>query len=207
MLLRNYDNIMASYKLPNIATGTSGVYLSTDASVFGDGHINVISYDGKIAKFPYSEEYMIRPFLFRNFPNTYTPSDAWGMGFSNLICGSGDTAPTYDDYKLGDIITGLDCIKNSCGVYVYDENSKSWSREYKKTYYNSNEFPVTVREIGVIYMVRYNGWDRNALIYRKVLDTPVEVPAEANFIISFTPKVSANPNKPVDYDVSAVVVE
>jgi hypothetical protein len=44
-------------------------------------------------------------------------------------------------------------------------------------------------------------------MYREVLQTPIEVPAGANVVITFKTKVSANPNKPVEIETDVNVFE
>jgi hypothetical protein len=60
---------------------------------------------------------------------------------------------------------------------------------------------ITIREIGVIYA----DFNTQYLMYREVLETPIEVPVNANFKLTLTKKVSVNPNIPTDYAATASV--
>jgi hypothetical protein len=43
------------------------------------------------------------------------------------------------------------------------------------------------------------------LVYREVLETPIEVPAAANVMITLTKRISPNSNQPADYVATASV--
>jgi hypothetical protein len=198
MILRNYDNIMTMLSRPAIGLN----YVGTDNTVFGDGHLNAKSYNNGAIINPYCEG-LVTPF--KKFSeaevNVYT-------GSSNLICGAGDTPVTYDDYKL-DVAFTTDQVKVLSKFHkelepIYNESDNSWTFTYTKTFTAKED--IVVKEIGVTSGFYYNSSNQNgALIFRKVLDTPIEVPANANFTLSFTITKSANPNKPANYEATASV--
>lgn len=199
MLLRNYDNIITAKKRMLNSQG----YASTDKTTFGDGHINMKTPNGSIQDIYICDYNYFEPFSV--FLTTDVSNYGYNRGYSNLMCGGGNTPVTYDDYKLDAVFTSTQVTYASgdhrTGEPVYDETDNSWTFTYSRTF-KANE-AITVKEIGVGYNFHYSSSSTaGSLLYRKVLDTPIEVPANANFVLSFTTKVYANPNKPANYDAS-----
>lgn len=203
-ILRNYDNYMAAINLGIISTATSSVSQATDVKTFGDGHINITNTWGSLVNFGYSSQNRIPPFsLWTNEGNKDANLNASQR--TNLICGNGTKEESYDDYGIS-LISNLTPITHQVKGRIYDADTKTWSVVYEKTFNTLND--ITITEIGAVYNgYNTNGGGLGVLVYRKLLDEPIEVPAGANFILSFTTKVSANPNKPAAYDASAAVVE
>ena len=203
MLLRNYDNIMLARMCPNNTSEAPG----TTNDVFGDGKINVKYLDGKIYTLQGSYNYWCyNPF--NNF-SEMSVNDYSSSGSSNLICGSGFTPEHYDDYKLESGFTSNQ-VKRVSGVHkletpIYDETTDTWTFTYTRNFLANED--ITVREIGVLSSVYKSGGSNACLVYRKVLETPLEVKAGNQFTLTFTATLSANPNKPADYDANAVAVE
>lgn len=203
MLLRNYDNLMVAQR---IATIDSSEILSGFTS-FGDESLTFKDMSGNV--------YPFRTFYQSNQPfNNFYKMDTWSSinqrGQTYITAGQGSTPVTYDDYKLEKILTSDDAqkVSHSVSELVYDQETKTWSRTYN--YVCLAKKDITIREIGIYFPVDYtsNGSSTKAtLLYRKVLDNDIVVPTNASFILSFTTKVSAYPNKPDDYVASASVVE
>lgn len=213
MLLRNYDNIMTAKRLTIYGKDTT---ISTDTKVFGDGHINVKQdYNGSIKDIYISTKWSILPLSsFAEYANDYNTGMEFGV--SNLVCGGGNTdvngnvGVNYDDYDLAETFTSsqVGLVPSSSKEEKVYNNDGSWTSTYSRMMVNLTDDVLTVKEIGVVCGFYYSSSGRsNCLVYRKVLDTPIEVPAGANFILSFTTTVSANPNKPADYEATASVVE
>jgi hypothetical protein len=209
MILRNYDNIMAAKKCHSTSTGT--------ATEFGDGYLTAKVYIGDVHNI-YANHHgwvhlPLSHILHSASINQNASTSISSIGSSNIICGSGNTDVSYDDYKLASGFTSKQVTKPSDETGVtetinYDENEKVWIHTVNKRY-TANE-NITISEIGIISDFAYSNSSsafKSALVYRKVLDTPIEVPAGANFILSLTTTVSANPNKPADYDATAAVAE
>lgn len=209
MLLRNYDNIMTAHRLTNFVKGeTTNAKLATDTDVFGDGHINTKNTNGKIENYSMHGNNTFLPFYsFIEVDNASTSTNHYR---SRIIVGSGNKPVSYDDYCLDTMFqsgeTGF--ASNSSKVEkTYDEALGAWKNTYKRTFTNTSNEEITVREIGVIYDHYHNAnYGTSSLVYRKVID-PITVEADANFVVSFTQIISANPNKPADYDASAAIVE
>lgn len=203
MILRNYDNLMVAQR---IATVDSSEVLGGFTS-FGDESLTFRDMSGSV--------YPFRPFYQYNQPfNNFYKMDTWSSfnnrGQTYITAGKGSTPVTYDDYKLEEILTSDDAQKVNQNVseLVYDKETKSWSRTYNCVCVAKRD--ITIREVGIYFPVDYtsNGSSaKTVLLYRKVLDDDIVVPANASFILSFTTTVSANPNKPADYVASANVVE
>ena len=211
MILRNYDNIMTARRL---TVYNYGVKLSTDTEHFTDGHINVKGFDGVMENiWNGSTGGGLLPLsAFKEYANQ--KDNSLSNGVSNLVCGGGNTdvngnvGVSYDDYELAEIFSTLqvEYIPGSSKCEKVYNADGSWTSTYSRIMTNISGEMLTVKEIGVFSGFPFNSSSFDScLTYRKVLDTPIEVPAGANFVLSFTTTVSANPNKPADYDASASV--
>jgi len=92
----------------------------------------------------------------------------------NIICGSGNTQPTEDDYclelplALSYVSRGYNPLKN--------ENNNYIGRQLIKTWQNNTGSSVTINEIGAFVNVGTSSIASNQiLIERTVLETPVTV--------------------------------
>jgi hypothetical protein len=197
-LLRNYDNYNA---ITSLNHKNYDVNIGEDLTTFGDGHLNVKTTGGVLRTVYY---YHALPIFF-----------CWGLGGSGcgtfFSFGSGTSPEHYDDYKLTTFTENTDysIIRSSLKHtnVVYNEQDNTWENTITETYCALKDLKIT--EIGICHTFPFDsGGSRSSiLVYRKLLDTPIEVPANTNFILSFTAKVSVNPNKPADYDASASVVD
>ena len=199
MNLRNYDNIMAAKQLCVL----EGRCISTgEHTNFADGHLTVKTMSAT--------------------PNIYRIYHAWGnadYGIHNpfslnnnditrgLICGSGDTPVSYDDYRLDATFTADDISHVSWSVSdtVYDKATNTFTRTAKRIFAAKKD--LVIREIGFSSNVPGNASQTGTsasnvacLTYRKILDEPVSVKANSNFELTFTTVVSACANKPAEYD-------
>ncbi|MBE6800684.1 MAG: hypothetical protein E7529_05720 [Ruminococcaceae bacterium] len=193
MILRNYDNILAYNALPN----RNAVEFPGE-KVFGDGYLACKLTHGTVANPQYYNGYSPLSMFSESSPNSSANS------YSNLICGSGDTEVTYDDYKLASPFTTKE-LSSVSGVHkvsepVYDEETNTMSISYTRNFLANEN--VTVREIGIHYTLKNVG---EVLIYRKVLENPIEVTAGNQFSLTFTAFVPINPNKPANYEATASV--
>ena len=200
MLLRNYDNISAIHKIPCIVS----VNYFGDNTNYGDGYLSCKSTTGSICKICVYDNYTHS--LFNKF--SFNGSDFSSTVSRNpidctLIAGSGSTPVTYDDYKLENVFTNSQVTKVSQSRTNPSLVDDCWVSTYSVTILAKQD--ITLSEIGVInYQYIDNGNTKYPfLLYREVLKTPIEVPANSNFVLSFTIKVPTNPNKPANYSASA----
>lgn len=125
-----------------------------------------------------------------------------------LLVGSNDAPVTYDDYKINLIsgMTGVSVTETQTGL---TDDETAFENTIKVTYCNSNNNSVFIKEIGAYQNAGSSGTSDayQIMVYRKVLETPIEVPADANVIITLTKKVSVNPNKPVEIETDVTVFE
>ena len=209
MLLRNYDNLFILKNSPFISDG--GADIGKDA-VFGDEHLGLKSTSNlqfSLWAGGYNYYYCKDAPLsrFTKGANLYsnTISD-----YNNLICGDSNQAVTYDDYKLGNIISNsnLQVISHSTEPFIYDEATKTYTRIYKKVFCAINK-DVVIREIGITKPELYSSSTAYpVLLYRKVFDGDgIVVPANGTVVITFTTTFLANSNKPIEYNASATLVE
>lgn len=209
MILRNYDNIMLAIRIPVANYNTN---LSTDTTTFGDGHINAKLSNGTLVPiYPRNSSTQYVPFDYFN-ETSNIDTIGWASYFNNLICGSGDTPVTYDDYKLASIINQSQLAvvsgTHTATTPVYNEVDGSWSVTYTRLFKNNTSETLTIREIGVMSPFR-NSSSTNALAgaltFRKVLENAIDVHANGLVELSFTTTIYANPNKPANYDATASV--
>lgn len=199
MILRNYDNIMAAKQLGVISSSL----MSTDTTAFGNGHINTKNSSGVICPI-YNEDdwYNLSFARIVEAENSYKVDGSYN---SHIICGSGSNAETYDDYQLASIFatTQVTPVSNSLKEERVYNDDGTWTKTYSVTFANLSGEELKVREIGVVAAApaSYNDGAAGRLVYRKVLDRDISVPANANFILSFAITLSANPS----YDATANV--
>ena len=192
MNLRNYDNVIAAKQL----IAVHNTYISQgEHNNFGDGHLTFKDKGANIRKISYccgssGYEGMRLPF-----------SDSGYVG-SGLICGSGDTPVTYDDYKLATEFTSNDIsiVSIKYSDTTYDEATNSFKRTETKIFAAKQD--LIIKEIGFSSGVYSNSSLYETLMFRKVLDEPISVQANSNFELTFTTTVSACANKPAEYEAS-----
>lgn len=198
MLLRNYDNIevISRLRASTPAMPLSGTYGLDDNFNIKPTSNETINYVGSHCD--------MSLFNFKNGANSY---GGGGVNYTNLIVGSSDTPVTYNDTSLGASIStaNITNLSESFTDPVYDEVNQTWTREYKKVF--SAVSDITIKEIGIVKGLSCNSgnYQKYFLVYREVLETPIEVPTGANVVITFKAIVSANPNKPTDYVATASV--
>lgn len=212
MLLRNYDNINVAYKFMNAnPEGTTQYVVATDTTDFADGHINIKSLDNVIYG------------IYARSDSNYSvyPLTVWGedtidttslsMGYSYFMLGDGTTPVTYDDYKLDKLIPKsiIAPLKSTIRTssLAYDSSDNSFSRTFRQTFIAYSD--ITVKEIGVKHCTyASNSTSTNinpTLVYREILDQPVDVPQGATFVVNLTIKYFANTNKPAETQVDVAV--
>jgi hypothetical protein len=104
--------------------------------------------------------------------NNYSPlmsNVRTNYGYGGVVFGTGDTAPTFDDYKLsGDLVTTMSA---SASVVVTTEDD---GYTYVATYTiaNTGSADITIKEVGLILQGRSNS---SFLIERTVLDSPLTI--------------------------------
>lgn len=203
MILRNYDNVITALKLRTLASERAGSVISTDITTFGDGYLNVKCVSGEVGRI-YSTA--ISPLC--GFSSNEENDAATSNGYSNLVIGGSDTAVSYDDYCLGEQFTSSQVTAINNGKITESKVFDAVTNTFKTTYtrsYLANE-DITIKEIGVKSGVNYTSSKTyTCLMYREVLDTPIEVPKNATVTLTFTIIESANPNKPADYVATASV--
>lgn len=187
MLLRNYDLMCALHQ----STFTDKVIESIKAKIKNadGGSLNVAA----TGIYPLSS--------FVNVNNTP------GKGLYNiLVVGSNDTPVSYDDVKIN-LISGLTGVSITDTQGVLNEDENIFENVLKVVYNNGNNESVIIKEIGVYQGVSgtYATTAWQTLLYREVLETPIEVPSGASVTISFTKRVSLNTNQPADYVATASV--
>jgi hypothetical protein len=188
VLLKNYDILQAR----------SGVQISTTISRLGV----LKNYNGSVS---YNDRGSWRP-PFSSF-NQYNNGSTSSSG-SILVLGSNNAKESYEDYTISAIsnLTFL-TVEESCKL---SDDELCLENTFIARYYNNNSSSVVVGELGVCSCLggsssTSHNWNYTYLIYRKALETPIEVPAHGNIIVKLVLKTPIYPNKPTDYIVSASV--
>lgn len=192
MLLRNYDNLMAISGM--LKTRGTNNYISSDEG-FGDGILSVKRVYPDTVSRVVNSDWGYEPLsTFEGIQYT----ESFSTGSSNLGVGSGSRPVTYDDNKMESPLH-LTFVNHSFD-YSYDEENNALVSNYRKIFSTTTD--VTIREIGILYTAPGTG---AILVYREVLESPIQVPAGSNVVIKFTKKQSLNQNRPTDYTATASV--
>lgn len=123
---------------------------------------------------------------FTSNPTTANYYSTSGYGWYVNV-GFGDTAEDKDDYKLA-----VDNIVDSNLALTFVSSSINYKsnafRSVVTNYVNNSGSDLTVKEIGLIgkSYTTANETRRNVMIARKVLDTPVVVPAGASVSLTYS---------------------
>jgi hypothetical protein len=184
MFLKNYDYLMA--------LRSKSVISNSATQTLDGGALNV---KGQNAYFSCNNNFLPLT-CFEKTNNTY-PTKA---GNTTLCVGSGSTPVTYDDYKLENHISGLSCVSIGETASALTDDGTAFETTLTVVYSNLNSAPIAINEIGCYWTTGGNNEGYTCLVYREVLENSIEVPAQANVIITFKKKVSIYPNKPVEAD-------
>ena len=152
MILRNFIN---RFYYPNIGGNQWAVLKSTG------GYTDVTAYYNN-----YISETSTATFN-NNCPTvkTYTGSNIRPLDHISIVVGSGDVAPTYDDYKMGnplDLSTVTQSYSTNGGVMTF-----------VKTFKNDSGSEVTVKEVGLFGTPENYGCC--VVLTRTVLSSPVTI--------------------------------
>lgn len=132
---------------------TSGILYKPNRNVLGYPYIDGLNNDCSICT------------VSSAYDNTEVPATSISFTASQIVLGTGDTAPTIDDYKLsGDLIIGLTSQDRATSA---NNNSVTFSAIAT----NNTDNPVTVKEIGLAGLTLSQPC--MILLTRDVLPTPV----------------------------------
>ena len=121
------------------------------------------------------------------FWRNYTSSSV-GLG-NEFKAGTGVTSPTKDDYNLAN---ASNSITSSFTVNVgYDENGSPYA-QYTVIFNNTSASDVTITEVGFFKDVSSDYIPHLVMIWRKVLEEAVTIPAGTSF--NYNIKWSMNMN-------------
>ena len=199
MLLRNYDNIMTRLRLP---TPNVGIY--QNGNFTDDTKLNIKQPNGQVT--PASGNYASFSF---NVPfakwgtAVNTSGTSWlYAGASNLDC-YGNVGVHYDDYKLTSFDVDPSSLSDSISIStpLFDAENKCWYQIRKQSYMANSD--IIIKEIGVsngstnssLNYIGNPGKNTAPLVYREVLETPIEVKNGQIYTISLTIKSSILDNK------------
>ena len=198
MFLKNYDIMMIMNNLLSAGNQTPPI---TEI-------LKLKRTDGGSTNFVFNTQYKYTPFSW--FTNGANTNNSLSQGQSNLIVGNGDTPVVYDDYKLDSVLSTTQ-VQNVSQIenHYIDDTTNSVISEYKKTFTALTD-DVVIKEIGVLSGAYYSTGTSSQyyysyLVYREVLDAPIELLQGANVVITFTRKMPLYQNAPAEYEVTASV--
>lgn len=111
-----------------------------------------------------------------------------------IVFGSGNSAPTIDDYKLsGYVVTGFTVSSSSIKESAEDGSMATWGRSYTIT--NNGETDITIGEIGYFVESRLRTAGNTYKHYfimteRTALESPITIPAGGVGQITYTIKMN-----------------
>ena len=112
-----------------------------------------------------------------------------GTGYIGIYIGTGDTAPTPDDYTLESPLTSSSVSRtgSSNASAILDENNNVIGVRRMVTYQNITSDNIVVKEIGTFWQVFYSGSSitKPFLIERTVLDEPVTLEPNGTITVAF----------------------
>ena len=170
MITKNFKMLLAMILGSNGATSSKGL-------------VEVKDFDG-------NTKYM--GYTLNGFPGTVTRNVyVTGATVSGIMIGSGNTAPTENDYRLEQRITsGLTPSTPTVDFYV-DANGNPYE-EIMFTLTNTTGDDIVVKEIGYVQTLKISSTtggaattNGNFLLDRTVLETPVTVPANDSAAIKY----------------------
>lgn len=173
MVLRNYHNILAALVLGAKSTGELS---------FGDGCLSIKTPSGTLYYLDHSIVSVYSCYESIGKPTGSMNTNSSGSAtFSSMVFGTGDTAVTYDDYKLESEYTSYSRASFVVTEPVYDASTRKFTRTVSCVLTNTGASEVTLKEMG-IYMstAGYSSSTTGArwcLVYREVLDTPITIAA------------------------------
>ena len=196
MLTRNYYMAIAAHsanKLDKVVGGSSikPKFISVSGSVADDvysGSYKSVSY---MPFYNYTfDSYLknVRTFdVSENYINNSSTQLFDGFG---TFFGSGNTAPTIDDYKLSGSV-----IQNITYSYVlnnsFNEDGSAGEASVTYTITNNNEHEITIGEIGLFceayWSTAYNKYTHFFfMLERTALETPITIPAGGVGQVTYT---------------------
>lgn len=198
MFLRNYDNIFILRNSPITLSDPSS------SSVFGEGSLYLKNVGGGIQN-PVPEGSLFTKFVSADNSN---PSTSDTVGRTCSIRWSDSTEPVdYDEYTVNFPNTSTPVSVST--EYEYNEIDESYITTVKQIYVAKQ--PLTVGSIIVTIIPSYTqatAYPKGAkqvMLFREVLDAPIDVDTDGSFVLTFKMKRPANPNKPADYVATASV--
>ena len=120
--------------------------------------------------------------------NAPTGNDNYG-----ILVGRDDTTPTNEDFKLFDKIAhGDEAGQLEYGeMTFYDvlEHEGYMKFSFTRTFFNNSGATITVKEIGLVMLISFNG--KYCLWLRDVLSPPVDVEQGKTLTVQYTIKTKA----------------
>ena len=178
MILRNYHNTLAAYVLGATYTGDP---------VFGDGYLTVKHADGSVYNLDMSSKsraYTGKSFSIGRSESTIAGSYSTNSGYPRIIFGTGNSAVTYDDFKLESEYSNISKASFVVTEPVYNASTKKYTNTVSFVLTNTGTEDVTIREVGVNMevIVKPGAYpsEKDVLVYREVIDEPVTIAANAS---------------------------
>lgn len=149
-----------------------------------------VSWDGIMAgdsKYPYSLGYnggSLVSLMTELRTNVYNGWTYTSTAYNGVVFGTGNVAPTIDDYKLsGELVTGLNTSNVTFVTTDTYENGRR-TRTVVYTISNTADADITIGEVGLVGFIRGASsssssytYNNQVLLERTALEEPVTIPA------------------------------
>lgn len=166
---RNYKNLLFTTLTGNFRSSTSTLSEAFDDTIYNhfkatDGSLYTIDR--------YNDLYVLSIFSGNKTGSIYHS----GTGYTGLVFGTGDTAESFDDYKLASQISSLGVNGSATTTYAFTDTGAakvSYSGVFTAT------TTTTIKEFGCLSHIYYSGSSKSnaVLLFRKVLSTPITLEA------------------------------
>ena len=131
------------------------------------------------------------PYFTSEYPNTVGTSVQFSASNSGIHVGTGDTAPTEDDYNLESMVTSGLSASSPAATRDADNDGNPFV-EFLFTLTNTTGSDIVIKEIGYFQKIIFNttykstsSSDTTVMLDRTVLSTPVTVPANDSAAIKY----------------------
>jgi len=194
--VRNFYNIVTCQQL-GISAGING-------TTYGEGKLSIKSILGNVrtdtipcAGGEFSASYVLAG------GNQYVNSAHRGAASNTnigIVVGTGDTAESFDDYSLTNIIangvsTGqMQYQEMSALNGVWDGDNNKFIQTVERYFINNSGGSITVKESGIYSCIFYKGMSSpvkdHFMLARDVLSTPVAVAHESQIKVTYTIQIA-----------------
>ena len=189
MFTRNFDNLILKG-----VSGDTSTTTPTQTTWENGTQLGIKNNSGTY--YPIYISSSIGSYSVYNILKITNSTNSFSTSYVTMVLGTGTAQETYNDYTIN-TASGL-TMNSYTGTISIDTNTQNVIITNSKIVTNNTSSDITITEIGISKPVSYNssGTVTPVLVYRKLLPTPVVIPANGgvqNFELKFT---MSRPNMP-----------